>query len=136
LKLSHSAEPNTSNAGFTLIEVLVALSIIAVALSSIGALMASAARANRSVEAHLSTIQTARSVVTALPDRNQLKPGDAVGEIARQKWRVRVMPYLLAKPNTPSTDSWIPQSVVISVRSPTGVAIELYTIRLRHRSSR
>jgi len=132
--LSHSAEPNNNNAGFTLIEVLVALSIVAVGLSSIGALMASAARANRSVEAHFSTIQTARSVVAALPDRNQLQPGDAVGEIARQKWRVRVMPYLDAKPSMPSKDSWVPQSVVVSVRSPTGSAIELHTIRLRHRS--
>jgi general secretion pathway protein I len=133
--LSHSAERNSGNAGFTLIEVLVALSIIAVALSSVGALMASAARANRSAEAHLSIIQTARSVVTALPDRNELRAGETMGEIARQKWRVRVMSYLDAKPSRPPKEPWIPQSVIISVRSPTGSAIELHTIRLRQGSN-
>ena len=132
--MSQSTGSNLSNAGFTLIEVLVALSIVGVALSSIGALMASAARGNRSIEAHLTILETARSVMAALPDRDQLRPGNALGEIAHQRWRVDVSPYPVGNSST-QTSPWIPQSVVVSVRSPTGVEIELRTIRLRQRSN-
>ena len=133
--MSHSTGSNVGNAGFTLIEVLVALSIVGVALSSIGALMASAARGNRSIEAHLTILETARSVMAALPDRDQLRPDNALGAIAHQRWRIDVSPYPVGNSSTQTKGSWIPQSVVVSVRSPTGVEIELRTIRLRQRSS-
>jgi len=49
------------NAGFTLIEALVALAIVAVALTSIGSLVATSARGAASIEARLTRLEAARS---------------------------------------------------------------------------
>ena len=49
-------------AGFTLIEVLVALAVVAVSLSAIGSLIAATIRGARSVDAHLALIETARAI--------------------------------------------------------------------------
>ena len=54
-RLSHSTPPEDS-AGFTLIEALVALAIIAIVLASIGTLIASSAHGARSIEGRLSAI--------------------------------------------------------------------------------
>ena len=62
--------------GFTLIEVLVALSVVAVTLSAIGSLIAVTTRGARSVSGHLALVETARSIMTGLPGRDQLLPGN------------------------------------------------------------
>jgi len=133
--LSHSTEHDIDNAGFTLIEVLVALAIVGITLSSIGALMASAARGNRSIEQHLSILETARSVMAALPERNQLGPGTISGEIAHRRWRLDVFRYAGADASSHTEATWVPQFVVVSIRSAKGIALELRTIRLQRRGS-
>ena len=60
---------------------MVALAIVAVALGSIGALIASSARGNRSIEAHLTRLETARAIMTALPSREELVPGTLSGQV-------------------------------------------------------
>jgi len=60
--------------GFTLIEVLVALSVVTVALGAIGSLIAVTVRGARSMPARLALVETARAVVTGLPDRDALAP--------------------------------------------------------------
>lgn len=125
-----STAPSVGNAGFTLIEVLVALSIVALALSSIGALIASAARGNRSVEAHLVSLQTARAVMTAIPDRDQLVPGTLTGTTGDQHWRLDVSPLAVARAAKQPKSPWVPQTVVVSVRSPIGTELQITTVRL------
>src|ERR1041385_6680056 len=86
--------PNGSRraiAGFTLIEVLVALAVVAVSLAAIGSLIAVTTRGARAVGLHLTLVETARSIVTGLPDRDQLVPGNFSGEAAGHRWRVDVM---------------------------------------------
>ena len=123
-------------AGFSLIEVLVALAIVSITLSSIGALVASTARGNRSIEAHLSTLETARAIMATIPDREQLAIGDWSGEMADHQWRIEVSPFALQKTDKQISSPWFPQSIVVSVRSPTGVTMQVSTVRLRHGSSK
>ncbi len=81
-------------AGFTLIEVLIALAIIAVALTAIGSLMAATVRGTHAIDRHLSLVETARAVEAALPDRAALAVGDLSGSIGGNRWRVDVAPLI------------------------------------------
>ena len=116
--------------GFTLIEVLVALSVVAISLSAIGSLVAVTIRGARSVGSHLALLETARTIITGLPDRGQLAPGDFSGEAAGHRWRVDVLPFY-ADFIDPEKTSWIPQTVVVRVQSPSGPILQVNTVRLR-----
>jgi general secretion pathway protein I len=119
--------------GFTLIEVVVALAIVAVALSAIGSLIAVTVRGARSLPARLSLTETARAIVTGLPDRNQLAPGDIVGEIAGHRWHVDVLPFLGNVVDAGSP--WTPQTVVVRVQSPSGRIVQVNTVRIRRKEA-
>ena len=120
-----------ASAGFTLIEVLVALSIVAIALSSIGALIASTSRGARAIEANLKRLQIARAVMTALPDRHQLVPGNSWGEIADHQWRIDVSSFAWESVGLSGHSPWVPQSVLVTIKSPIGAATQVTTVRLR-----
>jgi general secretion pathway protein I len=134
--LFRSTAPEDPSAGFTLIEALVALSIVTVALASIGSLIASTARGVRSTNEHLTRLETARAVITALPDRNQLAVGALSGTIADHSWRVDVLPFAQRSPDQKSLEQWVPQKVVVTVESPNGAAMQISTIRLKRRGAR
>jgi general secretion pathway protein I len=120
-------------AGFTLIEVLVALSVVAVSLGAIGSLIATTVRGTRSIDQHLTFVETARALEAGLPDREQLKPGNMSGETAGFQWRVDVMPFVgtMVDPRQPTP--WMPQTVVMRLQSPSGTIFQLNTVRLRRR---
>jgi len=123
--------PPKDNAGFTLIEALVALVIVAVALTSIGTLIASNAQGARSIEGRLTRLETARAVMSALPSRDQLVPGALAGEIATHRWRVDVLPYAAETMGPQPGAQWVPQTIVVTVQAPTGAAMTINTVRLR-----
>ena len=128
-----SIEPRRSTSGFTLIEVLVALSIVATTLASIGALIASTARGTRSIETHLNRLEIARAIMTAIPDRDQLTPGNFSGEMAGHPWRVDVLPFVSNNMEPQNDTLWMPQTVIMTVRSPTGAAMQVSTVRIQRR---
>lgn len=130
-----STIPDDATAGFTLIEALVALSIIAVVIASIGELIASSARGVRSIDRHLTRLETTRAVMTALPDRDQLVPGDLSGMIANYRWRVDVLPFA-TQPAAQSSTRWMPKAVTVTVQSPNGPAMQISTIRLQQSTGR
>lgn len=117
--------------GFTMIEALVALSVVAISLAALGSLIASNIRATHWVGDRLSLVQTARSVLTALPDREQLSEGESSGEIAGNSWRVDVLPFRADFVDPLGSTSWVPRAVVIRVQSPTGEILRLDTVRLQ-----
>jgi general secretion pathway protein I len=121
--------------GFTLVEVLVALTILAVLLSAIGALVATSVRGVRTIERHLMEIEIARGIATALPDRDQLVPGNLHGNVAGHRWRLDVLPFIASFSAPPSTP-WVPQRVIMTVHSPSGGALQIETVRLQQRSAR
>ena len=128
-----STPANGTTAGFTLIEALVALAIVAAALSSIGALIASTVRGARSIERHLTELETARAIAAALPDRDQLVPGNFSGETAGHRWRVDVAPFNATDLGV-RQPAWEPQAVVVTVQSPVGGVLQLNSVRLHRRT--
>ena len=126
---SPAARSNT--AGFTLIEALVALSIVTIALTSIGALVATSVRGTRSLEARLVRLQGARTLLTGLPGRDQLAPGRFSGQKGGRPWRLEVSPW---KADAAAKGArWQPQQITVTVASPTGGTLAISTIRLKRR---
>ena len=119
--------------GFTLIEVLVALSVVAISLAAIGSLIAVTTRGARAVGLHLTLIETARSIITGLPDRDQLDLGNFSGESAGHRWRVDVLPFLADFVDPQQPTIWIPQTVAVRVQSPSGKILQVSTVRLRRK---
>ena len=133
--MSRAPARKEARAGFTLIEVLVALSILAVSLSAIGGLLATSVRGARSLERHLTQIEIARGIAAALPDRDQLALGNLYGAIAGHRWRVDVSPFI-GTVSAPQSTPWVPQAVVVTVQSPEGGAFHIDTVRLQRRGVR
>ena len=125
LKCSHN------EAGFTLVEVLVALAVVAVSIAAIGSLVANNIRATQAIDQRLALIETTRAILTGMPDREQLVLGNLSGEIADHRWRVDVQPFAanFVDPRRPTP--WVPQTVVVRVQSPAGQVLRIDTVRLR-----
>jgi len=120
------------NEGFTLIEVLVALTVVAITLSAIGSLIATTIRGVRSVGGHLALTETARAILAGMPGRNELTPGNFSGAVADHRWRVDVLPFY-ADFVDPARSNWIPETVVVRVQSPEGPILQLNTVTLRRK---
>jgi general secretion pathway protein I len=120
-------------AGFTLIEVLIALAVVSISLAAIGTLMAATVRGMRSIDQRFAMVETARAIETGLPDRGELT-GGLSGELAGHRWRIDVSPFVanFVDPRLPTP--WVPQTVVIRVQSPGGAILQVDTVRLRRRT--
>ena len=129
----HSRHRSGRSAGFTLVEVLVALGVIAASLTAIGALVAVAMRGAQSIDQRLSFRETLRALVTSLPDRRDLDPGSKTGISAGYRWRLDIAPFVATFVDPQAPVPWQPTAVVITVQSPSGQLIQINTIRLRRR---
>ena len=118
------------DAGFTLVEVLVALAVVSVSLAAIGSLIATTVRGVRSLNTNFALVETARAVMAGLPDRGDLAPGNFSGELAEHRWRVDVLPFAADSPDPNVTPPWVAQTVVVRVQSPSGKILEINTVRL------
>jgi general secretion pathway protein I len=118
-------------AGFTLIEVLVALAIVAAVLASIGAVIATTVKGTRSIDQRLVLTGAAETLLAALPARNLLKPGRQSGELAGNRWRIDVAPLNLADPiDAPQGRHFVPLAINLRLQMPGGPALQLTTVRL------
>jgi len=131
------AASDRSDAGFTIIEVLIALAIVAVSVTVIGALMATNNRGVRSLEQYVSLAQAARTVMAAgLPARAELQPGTTSGELEGYHWTVDVTPL---GGNWKAPDAadvpWVPELVRVRVRARSGATSDIRTVRLMPRPS-
>jgi general secretion pathway protein I len=121
-------------AGFTIIEVLVALALVAVVIVSIGSLMATNMRGVRSFEQHVSLVQVARTVMTtSIPPRAELRPGTSSGQIDGYRWTVDVSALGGEWAADGADVMWTPELVRVRVRSPTGAISDIRTVRLMQR---
>ena len=120
--------------GFTLIEVVVTLAVIAAILLSVGSLVSVAVRGTHALDDHLVLVETARAIEVGLQDRNSLTVGTLSGERDGQLWRVDVQPFpgaLEAQASTP----WVPLTASITVQTPSGTSFNITTVRLGRRPS-
>jgi general secretion pathway protein I len=117
-------------AGFTLIEALVALAIVAAVLSSIGAVIATTVKGIRSIDQRQALTGTAETLLASLPARNLLKPGRQSGELAGHRWRIDVAPMNLAVQEDPANVRFVPLAVNVRMQAPGGPAIQVTTVRL------
>jgi len=131
--LSRSHHKSRGSAGFTLIEVLVALAVVAASVAAIGALVAVSMRGVQSIDQRLQFRETLRALVTSLPDRRDLDAGSATGVSAGFRWRLDIAPFVATFVDPQAQAPWQPAAVVITVQSPTGQQIQINTIRLRRR---
>ncbi len=114
----------SDDSGFTLIEALAALTIVAAGLAVIGQLGFGAVLAARRTQARFVMTSAARAAFAALPDGAALE----AGEIDGVAWRLRASPYPLAKP---PQGLWVPQAVRLEVAAPGGGTLVLDTVALR-----
>jgi general secretion pathway protein I len=118
-------------AGFTLIEALVALAIVAAVLSSIGAVIATTVKGTRAIDQRLELSGAAETLLAELPARDLLKPGRQSGELAGHRWRIDVSALNLAGPSdAPQNRRFVPLAVKMQLQAPGGSAIQLTTVRL------
>jgi general secretion pathway protein I len=125
------SKPAPGSAGFTLIEVVVTLAVIAAILASVGSLVSVAVRGTRALDDHLVLVETARAIEVGLPDRDNLRVGTLSGERSGQRWRVDVSPMPVADLQSPTP--WIPLTATITVQSPGGTRLQVTTVRLGRR---
>jgi general secretion pathway protein I len=124
------------DAGFTIIEVLVALALVAVVIVAIGSLMATNVRGVRSFERHVALMQATRAAMSmAIPPRDELRPGTSSGQADDYHWTVDVTPLGgdWTVPN--SAVAWVPELVRVRVRSPNGATSDIRTVRLMKKPS-
>ena len=133
--MSRSArcERRQAAGGFTLIEVLVALAVLAILLASIGSLIAASVRGVRSLDQHLALVEIARAIETGLPNRDELKVGRLSGEVSGHRWYVDVRPYIANNVDPRLPTPCAPLALAISVQSPAGPILQVNTVRLRRR---
>jgi general secretion pathway protein I len=117
-------------AGFTLIEVLVALAVTAVALAAIGGLMSANIRGTHKVNQHLGLVQALWAIESELENRATLVPGVRSGEREGVFWSIEVAPYLSGRADQGRPPRFLPQLVRIRLRSVSGDMLETETIRL------
>jgi general secretion pathway protein I len=118
-------------AGFTLIEALVALAIVASVLGSIGAVIATTVKGTRGIDQRLELSGTAENLVAALPARALLKPGRQSGELAGHRWRIDVSRMNVpVVSDAPQTGRFVPLAITMRLQSPGGPAMQVTTVRL------
>ncbi len=120
-------------AGFTILEVLVAIAVVAVVLGAIGAVVSTTTRSVRSLEQHVVLMESARTVAAQLRSREPLAANARSGELYGNRWQIGVSPMadgpMLADPQS----TWMPQLITIHVQSPSGAAIDIKAVRLQRR---
>jgi general secretion pathway protein I len=136
------APPRRGNVGFTLIEVLVAIAVLAVVLGAIGAVVGNTVRTIRSVDRRLPLLETAQSLIASLPTRDALQPGTQSGTSGDFRWRIdavllnRNVPdnaaaaLSSAATGAPPKVSWVPLAITVRVQGSEGPPVRLDTVRL------
>lgn len=127
---SNSAVTGRRDAGFTLIEVLVALAVVTASLAAIAGLVSSTIRNARGLDQRVVMLEMSRALMTRLTDRTKLEPGATSGETAGYAWRLDTQPFATRFADATAKPPWQPLGVVLRLRAPNGQVVRLETVRL------
>jgi len=134
--------PPRGTAGFTLIEVLVAIAVLAVVLGAIGAVVGNTVRSIRSVDRRLPLLETAQSLIASLPSRDALQPGTQSGASGEYRWRIDAVLLNRNVPDTAASTAatvaagaapkvtWVPLAITVRAQGSEGPPVRLDTVRL------
>lgn len=116
--------------GFTLLEILVALTILAVALGAILQSLSSGLRSLGAAEAHAMALMHARSQLAKVGSLIPLEPGEETGAASEFEWTVSVSRFELPEGRLVADPALVPYQLDVSVTWPRGGRVELTTIRV------
>ena len=122
-------EIGDKDAGFTIIEVLIAIAVVATVLTAIGALTGATTRGVRAIEQHVVVVETARSVLASLQSSTPLSSTETAGEFYGTRWRLGISSFAVGTVNPDS--QWVPATVTVRVQSPSGATLNVETVRLQ-----
>jgi general secretion pathway protein I len=122
--------PPRGSSGFTLIEVLVAIAVLAVVLGAIGAVVGNTVRTIRSVDRRLPLLETAQSLIASLPTRDALQPGTQSGTSGEFRWRIDAVLLNRNVPDDAKAAKWVPLAITVRVQGSEGPPVRLDTVRL------
>jgi prepilin-type N-terminal cleavage/methylation domain-containing protein len=119
---------NDSQAGFTLLEALVALALILAFASVVGPHLSQARRIMANAEGRVAAQVLLRSLLNAPFDRSSLARAPWEGETSGLRWRIDTEPVAAAR--TRDRANWSAFRVVASVTWAPGQLVMAETIRL------
>lgn len=126
---SGRSERSDRQAGFTLLEALVALALLLIFASAIGPYLSQARRIMANAEGRTAAQVLLRSLLNAPFDRSGAARASHEGETNGLRWRIDTEPTAVVRAQNPS--NWSAVRVVASVAWAPGQVIMAETIRLR-----
>ncbi|MQP68100.1 hypothetical protein GE253_22540 [Niveispirillum sp. SYP-B3756] len=117
-------------AGFTLLEAMLALLLLALVLGPAYSLMSGGGRAARSVERRALAQSIAEAQFAALGVEQRLTPGDYPGHSGDWRWTLRVTPRLDPPFDAAAARGMAAYRVEISVADAAGPVLSLATTKL------
>lgn len=129
------SDPSAAQAGFTLIEVLVALGVCGLGLAAIAPVVAANAQRVRQSDSRLALAAAGRAVIESLPPRGEMREGAREGDLNGAHWRMSTTAMPGAADAAPASP-WIAYRVAVDLTMPDGAASRIETIRLGRRDSR
>jgi prepilin-type N-terminal cleavage/methylation domain-containing protein len=124
-------EGRCRQAGFTLLEALVALAVLLVFASAVGPHLSQARRIMANAGGRVAAQVLLRSLLNAPFDRSILARASQEGETGGLHWRIDTAPAAAAAVSAQDKPNWSAFRVVASVTWAPGQAIVAETIRLR-----
>lgn len=121
------------DAGFTLIEQLVVIAVIAVSLAAIGSLMGSSSRGASRLEQRVSLLQATNNLLfDAMSSRDGLTNPRLDGAAWGHRWRMTLRPVQEdIGLELPENARWVPMREELVVQSLSGASMRLQTVHLQ-----
>jgi prepilin-type N-terminal cleavage/methylation domain-containing protein len=126
---SRHSDRSDRQAGFTLLEALVALAVLLIFASAVGPHLSQARRIMANAEGRVAAQVFLRSLLNAPFDRSGLARSSQEGETSGLHWRIDTEPAATVRAQDES--NWLAFRVVASVTWAPGQVIMAETIRLR-----
>ena len=118
------------SAGFTLLEALIAIVILALSLSALLQLYSTGLRGIASIDDNLRARLLAQSVMAEISYDRRLRPGRLQGRLDQFAWTLSVAPFDDGEPAPQQPAQWTLHRLVLTVTWPQGRRIELQTLRM------